>query len=184
MIFWNFYVSLFTNDNVTIKIAAFTATIAALTFLLNFILKPIYKSIRNYFAKISTVLGISHQMVQSAFGTGFQAPLLTVTITNKDRIPRYIQNPNIWTSRKIKGGNTFVVPKKRDAFPLKLEQGQQIKIEFDTVSMNNQILRHLSHNDKICSIVTDTTGKKYYSNKFTVKHIVEQIDLAAKMNTK
>ena len=182
--FWDFYIGLYSNENFVIRIAAFTATLAAITFLLNFILRPIWKLIKNYFAKISAILGISHQMVQTAFGTGFQAPLLTVTITNKDRIPKYIQNPSIKTSRRINGENLFIVPKQSGTYPLKLEQGQQITLEFDTVNLNNQILKHLSQRDKICLIVTDTTGKKYYTNKFTMKHIVGHINMAAKMNKK
>lgn len=182
--FWNFYIGLFSNDNFAIRIAAFTATLAAITFLLNFIIKPIFKSIKSYFAKISAVLGISHQIVQSPLGTGFQAPLLTVTITNKDRISRYINNPTIKTSRKINGNDMFIVPKLRGTYPMKLEPGQQVIVEFDTGSLNNQILKSLSKNDKISSIVTDTAGNKYITNKFTVKHITGHIKLANQMNTK
>ncbi|HEK21394.1 hypothetical protein [Mucilaginibacter sp.] len=180
--FWNFYTGLFSNENLAIRIGAFAATVAAITFLLNFVFKPTWAYIKDYFSKISAVMGISHLLVHSAYGVGYDAPLLTVTITNKDRISKYIKNPSIKTSAKINGDNLFVVPKKQGTYPMKLEPGQQTTIEFDTQSLNNQILSRLSNNDKISAVVTDTTGKKYYSNKFTVKHILGHISVAKEMN--
>jgi hypothetical protein len=179
---WNEYIKLFSNDNPVVITGTVIATIAVLTFLVNFLLKPLFQWLSKLFAKINVTLGMSHQIEQSMMGTAVLPPLLTVTITNKDRVTRYIQNPSVKTSRKINGDNKFVVPKAKGTYPKKLEPGEQDTVDFDTLSLNNQILSHLKPADEINIIVTDTTGKKYKSNKFTVKHITGHIQTANSLN--
>ena len=182
MNFWNEYINLFNNDNPAVITGTVIATIAVLTFSVNFLLKPLLQWLSKLFAKINVTLGMSHQIEKSIMGTAVLPPLLTVTITNKDRVTRYIQNPSVKTSRKINGDNKFVVPKAQGAYPKKLEPGQQDTDDFDSLLLNNQILRHLKPSDKINIVVTDTTGKKYKSNKFTVKHITGHIQTANSLN--
>ena len=179
---WNSYIGLFRHENLIVVIGTITATLAVLTFLINFFFRPLLSRIRRLFAKINVSLRISHQISQGVFGTSVLPPILTVTITNKDRITRYIHNPSVRTSKKINGNNKFVVPKSKGTFPKKLKHGEQYTVDFDSMSLNNQILNYLNPNDTIGIVVSDTTGKKYKSNKFSVAHIIGHIQVANNLN--
>ncbi|UPK67941.1 hypothetical protein [Chitinophaga filiformis] len=175
---WNWYVNLFSNPNDAVKIAAWATTLTTLTFLLTFLLKPLFKFFTSRFSKLKVSAGISHQIIQSAFGVNAGIPLLTCTILNKDNKAVYIQNPTLKLSKKINGDNKFIVPKQRGTFPMKLEAGQQIQLDYNTGDLYNRILQQLSSKDKVFFVVSLTTGKNYSSNKFSKKHIVEHINVA------
>jgi hypothetical protein len=175
---WKEYLNLYSHENPLVVIGTITASIAVLTFIITFILRPIVNWIKKYFAKISVEIGISHQIAQSVIGVGMLAPLFTVTVTNRDRITRHIQNPSIKPSRKINGEKYFVVPKPKGTYPLRLEPGEQHTVEYDTISMQNQLLVHLKESDKIRVKVSDTTGKKYLSNRMKVSNILGHIEAA------
>ena len=180
---WDSYLNLFTNENPIVVIATITATITVLTFIINYLLKPFYKRIQRSLAKIKVDLGMSLQfMVPSSFGASTLPPLVTVKVTNRDRISRYIQSPTIRTSKKINGDRYFSVPTSKGTFPKKLEPGEQVTFEYDSVSINNQLLVHLNSADKIGIIITDTTGKKYKSNRFTASYINGHIRAASNQN--
>ena len=179
---WNSYKELFYHENLVVSIGAVIATIAVLTFIINFVLKPLFTQIWRAFAKIRVTLGMSHQIAQDIVGTSVLPPLITVTITNRDRITRYIQNPLFKTSKKIDGENYFVVPKSKRSFPKKLEPGEQLTLDFDSMLLYNQILKYLKSKNKIGIIVRDTTGKHYKSNKFTVGHITGHSNVANQLN--
>lgn len=182
MKYWDYYISLFSDDDNKIVIAIWALTIALITFLLNFIIKPIYKKIIGYFQEVKVEVGISHQFIQSAFGSSVGTPLLTVTITNKTDKTIYINNPSIKTSRKINNEDKFVVPKPAGMFPKKLEVGEQFGLDYDTNSMYNQILSKLSSNDKISAIITTTSNKKYTSNSISQNRIVEHMNIPNTLN--
>ena len=40
--YWEFYINLFSNENISIRIITYSATLATLTFLINYIIKPIW----------------------------------------------------------------------------------------------------------------------------------------------
>jgi len=65
---------------------------------------------------------------------------------------------------------------------MRLDAGQQVSFDYNTVDLYNQLLRQISPNGKVGFIVTTTTEKKYYSNKFTRQHITGHINVANEMN--
>ncbi len=180
--FWDWYIGLFSDSDNKVIIAALAATVTRLTFVLTFLFRPLYNFIRSKFAKIKVDARISHQIVTSILGNGAGAPLLTCTIINHDNKAVFIQNPLIKLSRAIDGNKTFVVPKQEGAFPMKLEPEQQVTFHYNTVDLYTQLLRGVLPSDKVSFIVTTTTGKKYYSNKFTRQHTTGQIKVTNELN--
>lgn len=180
--FWNWYFGLFIDPDNKIRIAAWAATVTTVGFLLTFVFKPLLASLRRSFSKVRVKAGISHQIITSAFGTGAGVPLMTCTITNHQSKTVYIANPAIHLSEAIDGEKTFVVPKPQGKFPMRLDAGQQVTIDYNTIDLYQQLLRNVSAKSKVGFVVTTTTGKKYYSNKFTRKHITGQINLASDLN--
>jgi hypothetical protein len=170
--FWNLYSGLFSDPDNKVRIAAWAATITTLSFIITLVLIPLIKWIKRKFAKVKVEAGISYQIVSSVLGTAAAPPLLTLTVTNLTGSTIYLNNPSIKSSRKINGNNNFVVPKSSGTFPRKLENGEQFKQDYDTISLNNQILTNLYDSDKIGFKITTTAGKTYSSNKFTKSHII------------
>lgn len=179
--FWNWYSGLFSDPDNKVRIAAWAATITTLSFIITLILIPIVKSIKRKFAKVKVEAGISYQIISSVLGTTAAAPLLTVTVTNLTGSSIYLNNPSIKTSKKINGDDTFVVPKSSGTFPRKLENGEQFKQDYDTVSLNNQILSNLNDSDKIGFKITTTAGKTYNSNQFTKSHIIGHMNASRRI---
>lgn len=64
---------------------------------------------------------------------------------------------------------------------MRLDPGQQVSFDYNTIDLNNQLLRFISPRSKVSFIVSTTTNKKYYSNKCTKEHITGHIDFATKM---
>ena len=182
MKYWDYYISLFSDNDNKIVIAIWALTIALITFFLNFIIKPIYKNIIGYFQKVKVELGISHQLIQSVMGSSVGTPLITIKITNNTNKTIYINNPTIKTSRKINNEDKFVVPKPAEMFPKKLEVGEQFGLDYDSNSMYNQILRNLKSNDNIKAIITTTSSKKYTSNSITQNRIIGHMQIPHEMN--
>jgi len=180
--YWDFYTGLFTHDNYVVRIGAVTATIAVLTFLITFVLRPLYRAIRNYFAKIRVTIGISHQMAQGLGTTTMMSPLLSVTVTNRDRIVRHIRNPSVRLSRKVDGHREFAIPALRGQYPRRLEPGEEHGVDFDTVALYNQLLVRLRPKDKVRAVVWDTTGKKYISDSMRISRITGHIEMAMNRN--
>ena len=182
--FWTWYIGLFSDPDNKVKIAAVTATIAAISFVLTFLVKPLFSHVKGKLSKVKVKTGMSHQLQVSPFDTDVEVgtPLLTCTVTNHNPKSIFIHNPSIKLSRKIDGDNLFAVPKKEGTFPMKLEPEQQVKFEFKTSALNNQLLAHLKEKDKVSFVVTTSTGKTYYSNKFTKKFITEHIQVAKDLN--
>lgn len=133
--FLNWYFGLFTDPDNKVRIAAWAATITTLSFVITIILVPIIKNLKRKFAKVKVEAGMSHQIVATSLGTTTAPPLLTVTITNLTGGSIYIHNPSLITNRKVNGENTFVVPKSTGTFPKKLDNGEQFKQDYDTVSL-------------------------------------------------
>jgi len=179
--FWNWYISLFSDTDNKVRIAAWAATVTTLSFLITIIFIPLIKKIKLKFAKVKVEAGMSHQIVSSIMGTTTAPPLLTITVTNLTGSPIYINNPSLTTSTKINGNDTFVVPKTTGMFPKKLEDGEVFKQDYDTVSLNNQLLSTLSDKDKVGFKITTTAGKKYKSNTFTKKHILGHMQVSRSM---
>jgi hypothetical protein len=184
MTFWTWYSGLFSDSDNKVRIAAASATIALISFVLTFIVKPLFSYTRGKLSKVKVEAGITHQLIESALYTEPQAglPLLTCTVTNHSSKSIYIHNPSIKVSRKINGANLFSVPKEKGTFPMKLESEQQTKIEYQTADLKSQLLEHLKEKDKVSFVVMTSTGKKYYSNKFTKKFITEHMQVAKDLN--
>jgi len=178
---WNWYISLFSDTDNKVRIAAWAATVTTLSFIFTLIVIPLIKKIKQKFAKVKVEAGMSYQIVSSIMGTTTAPPLLTITVTNLTGSSIFINNPSVTTSTKIDGRNTFVIPKATGLFPRKLENGEVFKQDYDTVSLNNQLLSTLSDKDKVGFKVTTTAGKKYKSNAFTKKHILGHMEASRKM---
>ena len=178
--FWQWYGRLFSDPDSKVRLAAISATVAVLGFILTFLLKPLRKWFLGLFKKIKVEAGISHVFITSPFGTGAGIPELVCTITNKGDKSIYIHQPSIRTSKRIGKFNTFTAASltPRHSYPFKLEPGQQHKFECNTADLYRQVLNHLEDNDKVKFIVTLTTKKKYYSNSFTKKHIATHLEAA------
>jgi len=181
---WDCYINLFFDTDNKVVIAAWVATMAILSFILTFVLKPLFSYIKRKTAEIRVEMGMSHQIVTSVLGVETDAPLLTCTITNHSGKTVYINNPTIKLSQAINGDNKFVVPSQKNVYPMKLESGQQITVDYNTISLYNQLLRHFFDNSQIRRIITTTTGKKYSSNKFSKQYIIGHINVAHEINNK
>ena len=177
---WNWYCGLFSDPDNKVKIATWGATITTISFVITIILIPTAKYLKRKFAKVKVEAGISYRLVNSILGTTTEPPLLTITVTNLTGAPIFIKNPSLVTSKRVNGDKLFVVPKATGTFPKKLENGEQFNQDYDTVSLNNQILLHLSDNDKVGFIIVTTAGKTYKSNRFKKSHILGNMKVSAK----
>lgn len=181
--FWVWYIALFSNADLKIRIAAWAATVATATFIITFILRPIFAYLnRELFKRVKVKAGISHQLITSVLGVNTGTPLLTCTVTNHDSKSIFIQNPKVLLSQAVDGEKIFGVASRSGTFPMKLEAGQQKTFEYNTANLNNQLLRFIKSSAKVSFIINTTTGKKFYSNKFTSKHILGHIEVAQNIN--
>ncbi len=181
---WDGYIHLLTDPDNKVKIATWAATLTTFTFVITFLLKPFFFFVKKRFSKVRVEAGISQQIIASAFGTGADSPLLTCTITNRGDKTIFIHNPSIKLSEVVRGLKKFVVPKAPGIFPMQLVAGQQVTLDYNTIDLYRQVLRHMSPQSKVGFIVKTTRGEKYSSNKFTIDHITGHMDLANKMNMK
>lgn len=183
---WDFYISIFTHENVAVKIGAYGATLATLSFLITFIFKPIYKRIERNVGKLKVKHSINQQLIQT-YGIyqdmSAGDPLFTVIVTNTGSAPKHIRNINIKTSKKINGDNQFSTPNVNGAFPVKLEPGQQFKHDFSIGALTRDVFNYLRPNDKVQFLVYDTSDKKYNSKKVNVKQLTMQLGVAHNFNT-
>jgi hypothetical protein len=184
---WDFYLSLFTNENVAIRIGVYGATLATLTFLITFVFKPIFSSIKRNSGKLKVKHSINQQLIQT-YGIyqdmSAGDPLFTVIITNNGNMPKYVRSINIKTSKKINGYDQFAAPNVNGAFPVKLEPGQQFKHDFSISALTRDVFNLLSPYDKVQFLVYDTSNNKYYSEKVKVKQLTMQLSVAQSFNLK
>jgi len=184
---WDFYISLFTHENVAVRVGAYGATLATLSFLITFIFKPISSKIKTNSGKLKVRHSINQQLVQT-FGIyqdmAAADPLFTAIITNTGNTAKYVKSINVKTSRKIDGFDEWGAPNINGAFPIKLEPGQQFKHEFSIGALTNNVLRKLQPFSTVRFLVYDTSGKKYYSDKVKVKQLTMQLGVASNFNAK
>lgn len=185
MIDFDNYFKLLFNDNPAISITTITATLAILTFILTFILKPLLTFIRSYSIDIKVKSALKHKIIALGSEVKYLPPILEMTITNTGKIKRFIKNPHIKTSKKFNGENIFSIGDLRHYYPHPLEPGQQFKVEYDTPTLLSS-LSGLSINIKeLQSIrieIQDTTQKKYLSNKVKLSDILTQMKVIEKMS--
>lgn len=177
---WDWYIGLFSDPDNKIKLAAWSATVATITFTITFLVKPLRNWFLGLFKKVKVKAGISHIFITSAFGASTGTPELTCTITNKGDKSIYINQPSIKTSKKISGYDTFSVAslKSQGTYPMKLEPGQQHTFNCNTADLYNQVLKRIEDRGKVKFIVSLTTGKKYSSNSITKSNIVAHLNAA------
>lgn len=179
LLFWTWYFDLYSNPDDKIRIATWAATVATLTFIIAYIFKPLRNYLGNVFSKsIRIKAGISHQLITSAFGTNAGVPLLTCTVTNHSSATVYIQSPKIILSQPVNGDKMFSVAPQGGRFPMRLDPGAQQTFDYSTVTLYNQLLQHIKPTAKVGFMISSTTGKKCYSNRFTKKHITGHIEVA------
>jgi hypothetical protein len=182
---WDFYISLFTHENIAIRLGAYGATLATLTFLLTWILKPLYYKFRRKTGKIKVKHAIQQQL--QTYGLGSMSaidPLFTAIITNTGDQVKYVSAINVKTSKKLNGYDMFSAPNINKTFPAKLESGQQFKHEFSISALTQDVFSKLPPSTKVQFLVYDTTGKKYYSKKVKAEQLTMQLDVAYGLNAK
>lgn len=176
---WSFYINLLLNsENMAVRIATFTATLAALTFLINFILKPSYTYLRRHFAKIKVETTIHQQLIQTFGQVTTGDPKFTVIITNASHSVKFIKSITFRTSVKVDGERFWSPIVESGSFPVRLEQGQQYRRDFSITSLNNAFLKDLNQKATISVIAFDTVDKKYYSRKTKVSTIISNLNVA------
>ncbi|MBL7791200.1 MAG: hypothetical protein JNK77_02665 [Saprospiraceae bacterium] len=177
--FWEWYLSLFSNPDDKIKLAAWAATIATFTFMLNFVLKPIYLKIKKRLEKIHLEIGFSHRFIPRGANLHFMPPVLTCTVTNRSNNPVYIKKPYLKISKPINGQNKVSTVHKSGEFPLKLEPGQQYQDEINTLDLMTQLFNNEEMlSSKVRFELSSTAGKIYRSRKIKVKNILGQLEVA------
>ena len=184
---WDFYISLYTHENVAVRIGTLGVSLTALSFLLTFIFKPLYARIKRNSGKLKVKHSINQQLIQTyGIYQNMSAgdPLFTVTVVNTDNQPRYIRSINIKTSKKINGFDQFSAPNVNGAFPVRLEPGQQFKHDFSIGALTRDVFNQLKPYNKVQFLVYDTTDKKYYSKKVKVEQLTTQIGVANHLNTR
>ena len=180
---WNFYIGLFHNENMAVRVATFTATLATLTSLITFVIKPAYGWLTRRFANIKVESTFQQQLIQD-WTNNFSAgdPLLTVIVTNRSRSVKYIQAINIRTSRKVDGERFWSMAVRSGTYPIQLEPEQQHRRDFPIGALTNTVLNKLRDNDRVSILVSDTTGKIYLSKSIKVSYITGQIRAAQGFN--
>ena len=184
----DFYISLFFHENVAVRVGAYAATLATLSFLITFIFKPIYSALKRSTSKIKVKSTIHQTLIKelNIFGNNITSgdPLFTAIITNSGSVPKYIRSISVKTSRMIDGFNEFAAPNFNGAFPVRLEPGQQLKHDFSIGALNRDVFSKLSPSDKVRFLVYDTSDKKYYSEKVKVKRLTTQLGVAHSLNSR
>lgn len=183
--FWHWYIGLFSDPDDKVRLAAWSATLATITFLIAFVLKPSREWIKGLFKKVNVEAGVSHTIIQAPYlGTAVGSPVLTCKVTNKSSNAVHLTGVAIKTSKKITEFNTdtfSALSVHGIKYPIKLDPGGQSTSQHDLVGLRHQVLGHLQESDTVRFVVTSTLGKKWKSNAFTVKHLVGHIELAARM---
>lgn len=185
---WDFYIALYSHENIAVRIATLGATIAMLSFLITFVLKPIWKRVKRKRARLGVEANVYQTLIQpigvmgDMMGAG--DPVLTAVITNRGDTNCFIQSISLKTSREIDGNSFFTNPKVGERFPVRLEPGEQYKKEFSISGMSQGFLNRMRGNEKVCVLVRDTTGKRYYSKKLTARSLMIQISVANNFNAK
>lgn len=178
--FLNWYFALFSNPDDKIKLAAWSATVASMTFAIVLIIKPIRLWFSGLFKKVKVNAGINQIFITSPFGATTASPELTCTITNKSERSIFIKQPAIKTSKKNENGDTFNVHtlKPKGTYPMKLEPGQQHKFECNIEDLYSQVLKDFDDKDNVKFMVALTTEKRYLSNPILIETIVENLKAA------
>lgn len=86
---WDFYIELFSHENMAVRVATFTATITAITFLLNFIFKPFWGQMKRRLSKIHVDTTVHQRFIQNYVGFTIGDPILTVVVTNRSESVKY-----------------------------------------------------------------------------------------------
>jgi hypothetical protein len=159
---WYWYIDLYNNKDPKVVVATIAMTIAALTFIINFILKPLFKVIKRETAKVSIEVFTSLVTI----GNRIVSVEIELVITNKSSNILYLNNPGLETSKKINGAKRHHTAAIRGTYPVLLQSGQPYKINYGS---NNNIFRRLNPNDKVRFFVKDTIGRTYYSKYYKAK---------------
>ncbi|MBL6446759.1 hypothetical protein JMN32_10580 [Fulvivirga sp. 29W222] len=178
---WDFYVSLlFHQHNIAISIATISATIALLTFLINFVFKPSFSWTKRRFANIKVETTIYQQFIQTVGVSQLETgdPKFTVVVTNTSPSNKFIKNISIRTSQKIDNQRYWYPIVNTGSFPVRLEPGQQYSYNFSISSLHNAFLNDLNKNSTLKVLVTDTFNKKYYSKKVKVSTLTTNLEVA------
>ncbi|MDP2208639.1 MAG: hypothetical protein Q8K98_07675 [Bacteroidota bacterium] len=145
------------------------------------IIGAIFSLIRNYKnSKLKVKLSLTVEIVQIAERFGPSTPMLTVRITNAGKCDINVRHLFIVTSKKIRDTKFFQVHKKDPTFqlPFELLPRHERSIPLRSQDLSEHILANLKERNTIRVAVEDTLGKKYYSNRFTVRQINEHNRIA------
>lgn len=117
----------------------------------------------------------------SSFEINSGSAILRVNITNKLKGDyRYFYEPSFKLTIPFQNEvDTFhlITIEKKFNYPIRLEYGQEISIEYPLNEMQLEIWENLAENCEIYSIVNTTIGEKYNSNKILKDRFVECLKL-------
>lgn len=146
------------------------AIIVTIISILKYIFFPKYK------LEISYTYSVSFTQIGTQFGPNI--PMLTVHIVNLGSQALHIQEPTIYTLRKINGENEFQVINinRSTQSQISLSPTARFTMDFQIRAIYNQILSKLNVNDSIRIITRDFRRKKYRSKKIKVSEIIDRMN--------
>lgn len=146
------------------------AIIVSLISIVKFIFFPKYK------LKINHTYSVSFEQIGTQFGPNI--PMLTVHIINVGSHALHIQEPTIFTLKKINGENEFQVINynRSTQSQIPLAPTARFTMDFPIRALYNQVLSKLDLNDNIMIITRDFRRKKYCSKKIKVNEIVDRMN--------
>jgi hypothetical protein len=170
-------IDFFNSQSLVIKIAIIGVSITALTFALNFILKPFFKWFKQKNAKL-LVKAVVHIEMVAAIGLSRTTPtnrrcVVTMTVINKTGNTRFIEKILFKTPRKINDNkiHQWIHINMKDRFPIKIEAGQKITETIDAKDLYDALLLELNVGENVRFGIADSYEEKHFSEKIKVRDI-------------
>lgn len=126
---------------------------------------------------------IAKMIAIPGIGVGKPRYFLMITVTNKSNFNLYINIPHIKFKEKIDNHDSYSITSKNNPvdYPVCIKPREQYKIEIDlNENILNLFLKCKNKNGNIRIKINDTTNKNFYSNKMSIKYIIN----LAKINCK
>lgn len=97
-----------------------------------------------------------------------------LTITNAGPHGCFVELPCIWTSRKIKGEQLWVLFEGgEEELSPELKPGERLEKRYPAGELVRGFVSHLKDRDTIRFVVEDSLGHRFTSNKLSVKKVKE-----------
>lgn len=166
------------SSSATDVIAFYAATIASITLLWN-----IANAILEKMSRLKVTISIKIKMI-GAPGIGIindPSYVLSIIATNLSPYDLYISKPKIQGKgflpfpRKIEGHSVFYITKlsgEAAQYPFHLKPREQFETDIEIRGQFLETIKKYKRRDKLRIIITDTAGKKFYSNTIKIEHFL------------